>query len=338
MLSVLLIASGIGLWWRWEPWTLEYTLKASQDGEHYDFIKGEFSHDGRRLATAVSRGTIIIWNCMTGKAENSLYSKGSRWSGDVGFLRYSLDDHLLVTVDDEHWTRIWDAQTGEVLKTLDYPSEIVRSPEVAFANPSKLKEGTVEYMLYHKLYEQRIVPKRILFLPGNKMFLSFDSDDRNRLWDIREGVIRRVFEHSKEEIVVTAFLRSDSLYWLSTASNYKKKEFNALIWDAGLKKRIAVLGGHETYVGYTLTSPDGRRVLTMAANTARIWTLESKNVVLTAQKTFDGEKLKNWLSNCWESIPRLSVAANRAARTKRQAVDREDRKRRQHRNPAPKRP
>jgi WD40 repeat protein len=58
VIFVLLAASGMGLWWRWESWVLEGALVGHND----DVVRAAFSPDSRRVVTASHDSTARIWD------------------------------------------------------------------------------------------------------------------------------------------------------------------------------------------------------------------------------------------------------------------------------------
>src|ERR1022692_423535 len=62
LLSVLLLGSLATLWWNWQPWALEHTLR----GHGNIVYTAVFSPDGRRIVTASNDNTARVWDAQTG--------------------------------------------------------------------------------------------------------------------------------------------------------------------------------------------------------------------------------------------------------------------------------
>lgn len=73
-----------------------------------------FSHDDRLLASAGHTGTVKLWDSQTGTLQRILTGH----SEAVQSARFSYDDQLLLSAS-AHTVNIWDASTGEVLRTFD---------------------------------------------------------------------------------------------------------------------------------------------------------------------------------------------------------------------------
>ncbi|HEY3321108.1 MAG TPA: WD40 repeat domain-containing protein [Planctomycetota bacterium] len=109
-LFVLLIGSSGTLWWKWEPWALERTLKG-----HTDSINGiDLSRDGRRLVSASMDKTARVWDTQTG-AEVAVL-KGH--SGPVYPAVFSPDGERVISGETSGMVCLWNANTGAQLVAL----------------------------------------------------------------------------------------------------------------------------------------------------------------------------------------------------------------------------
>ncbi|KAF8637401.1 hypothetical protein AX17_002896 [Amanita inopinata Kibby_2008] len=99
------------------------------DGHTDEVWNIEWSHDGCYLASASKDKSVIIWQVTYTGPEPSLHD----WSihlvlkdhpYSVGCLAWSIDDSLLLT-SAEHFIKIWNAQTGVCLRSLEEHTETV---------------------------------------------------------------------------------------------------------------------------------------------------------------------------------------------------------------------
>ena len=80
---LLLVTSGMGLWWHWGPWVKVRELT----GHKAAFYHASFSPDGSLLCTTSHDGTARIWNGTTGEPVKVLQGG---WQGG-GLARFSCD-------------------------------------------------------------------------------------------------------------------------------------------------------------------------------------------------------------------------------------------------------
>jgi WD40 repeat protein len=140
VLFVLVVGSGMGVWFRWEPWVVERTLagrsglvwqecrspdgrrivsvsrdatprvRDAETGRELVVLKGHtevvtsavFSRDGVRILTASYDGTARVWDVETGRELTALSSHGG-----VATAAFSPDDHHVVTAGWNGTARLW---------------------------------------------------------------------------------------------------------------------------------------------------------------------------------------------------------------------------------------
>jgi WD40 repeat protein len=100
---------------------------AQLKGEGCNLLQADFSHDGRRVVTALTDGTARVWDVAS--ARQLLVLKGHE--GYVRSAAYSPDGRRIVTGGDDRTARLWDAETGKEVATLR--GHISSVKEVRFA-------------------------------------------------------------------------------------------------------------------------------------------------------------------------------------------------------------
>lgn len=143
-----------------------------------------------------------------------------------------------------HPIRIWDANTGEPLFSL----------------------------------EKHTLPVKVLaFSPDSKTLASGDTGNRIRLWNVDTGTSRAIFKTSTGSFDVLTFSPNSKL--LASGSNDGKVR----LWDATVKKQVGsgmlqqytpllTLKGHKNQVSALAFSPDGKTLITASSyGNIRIW-------------------------------------------------------------------
>jgi WD40 repeat protein len=276
---------------------------------HGDSVKQAiFSPDGRVLAT-VAGGTVRLWDVETGKPMDiALVSrrwllgaafdpKGTRllaygaggasivdlrprtgrqlltsWVADASF------DHkgkLAVSAGRDGLVVVWDAATGERLKTLEAHeggAHVARfSPDDRWV-VSGGSDGTVR--VWHELRESVLLRAHastvysVAFNPDGSRFVT--SGANVRIWD----TVRKQLVHELRGQTAGAYMAEFSRDGRRVIT--AGVDGVARIWDAESGHAVAELSGHRAVVASAAVSPDGRRAATASDDsTVRLWDLAS---------------------------------------------------------------
>jgi len=277
------------------------------------------SPDGRRIVTAATYNTALIWDAGTGEQIAVLEGHTDR----LNSASFSSDGRRIVTASADNTARIWDAGTGRQIASLG--GQIQRLNSVSFSPDgqrivSALPDGTarvwnaesgVELLLLEDPTDAAI--ERVSFGPDGRRIVTAASHTA-RVWDAASGeqIAPPMLGHSwkglfRERLVITSASFSPDGRWIITASSDK----TARVWDAEtgidmalLEKRILselevgtevaetdteeanrrILKGHGGAVWCASFSPDGSRVVTASSDkTARVWDAERGNEVFSLE-------------------------------------------------------
>lgn len=218
----------------------------------------------------------------------------------VNSVSYSPDGKFIVTASRDRTIKIWDAQSGKELKTLEKNPTNVRN--ATFTPDGKLVVSTTgEWNKKKKAWEGEIkfwdpeTGKAIRSLTGHSdqiRAMAFNSDGSKLvtagedgtavLWDVKEGKAIKTFSGHKEKILDVAITQDGSKIATCTAAepglpaaDNKKKdkkddkkappkdEPSIKIWDTGTGKELQTIRDSERDVTSVTFSPDGK---TLAAS------------------------------------------------------------------------
>jgi WD40 repeat protein len=225
-----------------------------------------------------------------------------RWVGDlidhgdrVMYARFSPDGTKAVTTSRDKTAKLWDAQTGRLIRIFGGHDERVIS---AVISPDGTKLATASADGTAKLWDAKrgsLIQTfkghsdglySVVFSPDGTKVLTASADGTAKLWDTTTdpskgklvGLMSRLFKktlihsfkgHSKD-IRIAVF--SPNGEKILTASD----DYSAKLWDAKTGQHIHTLKGHNREVFSAVFSPDGSQVLTGSADkTGRLWDIRT---------------------------------------------------------------
>ncbi len=150
----------------------------------------------------------------------------------VQAVAYSPGGETVLTGGFDGTGRLWDADTGEVLTTVEHGAWVW---SVAFA-------------------------------PDGGRFLTAGEDGVARVWDIGTGALVRTLEEPGTAVYAAAFSPDGARVATGGTGN------RAVLWEVESGTAVRQFDGHEGWVRAIAFSPDGSRLLTGSSDqTARIW-------------------------------------------------------------------
>src|SRR5262245_21172200 len=230
----------------------------------------EFSPDGKKLATIISR-TLKLWDLETGK---ELIVPKVR-AGMIMSVAFSPDGTRLATAS-VFSAQVWDAISGQELTA--FPRVTTRAP-VAFspdgtrllsganANTAKLWDAVTGREVTTFAGHARVVTC-VAFSPDGKNIATASEDRSVKVWDAATGQEINTFKGHTRDIRCLAFSADGKK--IVTGSD----DHTAKIWDASPRQEVIHL---EKYPGAALSvaiSPDTERVAwASAAPGMELWDL-----------------------------------------------------------------
>src|SRR5262249_52469786 len=154
----------------------------------------------------------------------------------------------------DHSVKVWDAQTGERLLSVDGHSGGVQS--VAFSPDGKY-----------------LASSSVGIGPG-----SIQGEAQVKVWDAQTG--RELSGHTGKGFhgAVTRVIFSPDGKRLASASHEKTVD----VWDAQTGRETVTLKGHSGYIRSIVFSPDGKRLASASDdNTVKVWDAQTGQELLT---------------------------------------------------------
>jgi WD40 repeat protein/serine/threonine protein kinase len=269
----------------------------AQNGKELLTIKGRsswvaFSPDSQRLAgLSKSYGEAKIWNVEDG--QELLTLKGERGDGKLVQVAFSPDGKWLAAShlargDGRGHVNIWDAQSGEKLRTLPagppkpdvgggHGYHIAVSPDGKRIAVGERGWGNKEPMAV-EVWDAE-TGQTLLTMPGHtgsvfgmaysldgKRIASASADKTLKLWDAQSG--DELFTLKGHSSIVTSTAFSPDGKCLASASSDRTVK----LWDTQTGQELATLRGHSDGLNSVAFSPDGKRLVSASSDrTVKVW-------------------------------------------------------------------
>ena len=202
---------------------------------------------------------------------------------------YSPDGTKILSSSNDMTLKIWDAKTGEELKTLEGHSNSVWCCNFS-PDGIKVVSGSADKKVIIWDTETGEKIKTLIghskgvnsckFSPDSKKIVSSSEDASIKIWDAISGNIIKTFV--EEKIVLSCDFSPDGNKIVSGGCDKKAK-----IWDVNKGQEIVKLVGHSRRIHSCSFSPDGRKIITGSKDqTLRIWDARSGKKI----KTLSGHK------------------------------------------------
>lgn len=240
-----------------------------------------FSSDGRMLvcgglAAKEEKSSLCFWDLVASSEFSHLRMHNkSTWA-----VAFSPDSRFIAAAsDNDHSVRIWEASTGECLRTLVGHRSSIRA--VAFSPNGQLfvsgsedqtlriwETGTGECL--KNLQGFSTFAWSTAFSPDGKIMASGDEDHLLRLWEVRSGRVLRILAGHTFRITSVAFSPDGKMLASGSEDNTVR------VWDASSGFCLTILRGHTHKVRSVAFSRDGSMLASGGEDrTVRLWDIRS---------------------------------------------------------------
>jgi WD40 repeat protein len=229
-----------------------------------------FQPAGGQLATAGSKGDIVLWDVTTAKLLRTLRDH----TGPIIGLSYRPDGKRLASASLYGTVRVWDLATGEEVVRFGRHGDLVRG--VAYS-PDGRRIASWGADTQIRVWDAD-TGKEQLRLAGHwhrVMSLSFHKDGRHlvsvgsdgrRIWDLQTGQLERAF-HGINSAAFMATFSPDGRRLVFAGCDRTVQ-----VWDWPSCQEVLALRGHATIVTALAFSGDGHRLFSASPDgTLRVW-------------------------------------------------------------------
>jgi WD40 repeat protein len=206
--------------------------------------------DGSRFVSVADRDLAVrIWDIEAGEPISALAPN----SAHVNAVTSSPDNRYVVTGGDDGKARIWDIDSGVLLRVLDHARSI---------------------------YSLTISPDGRHLVIGSKTLAGTHEKGLIWVWDFELGILLHTLEGHYGHVTSIA-MTADSRYILSGGQDGAVR-----LWDLETGTLLYSMAGHEGPVLNVTVTPDGRHIISGSSdNTLRLWQLHGGVFIHSVEHT-----------------------------------------------------
>jgi WD40 repeat protein/serine/threonine protein kinase len=248
-----------------------------------------------RLAVCGEHAEAMVFDTTTGKLAFPALKHTRRLTS----IDYSTDGQWLVTAGLDGHARVWNAETGGLLKTLEHKSPLtnaVFNPDGSMVMTTGV-EGTITFWDVatgkHRFppakHGQNAISKAA-FSPDGAYAGTTSYDFTTMIWNAQTGKqVGSPLQHQYEAVWLDFHPSSKRL----ATSSY---DTTARLWDVETTESLGAPLQHQGWVMHVLFSPDGQMVSTCSRDrSARFWDAENGQA-LSPPLPHTGRVVSQWMS------------------------------------------
>ena len=252
------------------------------------------SHDERFLLTGGENREARLWQ-LTPRADGMEARLVRRFSGhgsEITAVAFSIDDNLVYTGDARGYGRLWNTQTGELARRLDGHTLKIMQAVFLPGGRHLLTASGDNTVARWEIATGRELRDQVLRHPDKVISLSTSAngtrgvtsceDGKVRVWDLTAARVLRTLE-TPQTLVNSVAMSADG----SRVVTADPDADTVLLWNARTGEQLQAGGeaaGNSDWMNlqsegaqvWTVHfAPDGRSLLTVGGDDARLWDLES---------------------------------------------------------------
>jgi WD40 repeat protein len=280
---------------------------------HSEAIRAvSFSPDGLTLASGSSDCTVKLWNITTGMCSKTLQGhENGVWAvsyAPFASTRYESesgstcnpDNVMLASGSDDHTIKLWNPNTGEVLKTLEGHKGGVRSINYN-SDGTTLVSGSYDYTVkvwdiftgqtLRTLQGHVNGVSAVSYNSDNATLASGSDDQTVKLWDIETGHILKTLQGHTSWIFSVEFSPITAAVAQPGKAILEKKgimlasggyDHTIKLWDSSTGKILQTFQGHTNGIRSINFSPDGSTLASGSDDhTVKLWNVSTGKVLKT---------------------------------------------------------
>ena len=198
---------------------------------------------------------------------------------DLTDARFSPNGNLIITASNDKTAKLWDAQDGKLVASLEGHEAKVTTAAISPDNQTiltvsedttaKLWEVSSGKLLFTFSGHSREIP-RAEFSPDGRTIITASWDKTAKLWDAKTGEVILSLE-GHQGVVRDARFSPDGTKLLTASWDQTAK-----LWDAKTGEVLLSLEGHHGVIWGAYFSPDGTKVVTASGDeTAQLWDINN---------------------------------------------------------------
>jgi WD40 repeat protein len=301
VVAVAAIAAAVGAWYQTKNAQLSranslgrYSMSLLTEGKDLDAFL-EAIRAGKILQKYRAKDPqvlgALIGNVYEGRERNRLLGHGSL----VRSVSISNDGKTIVSGSWDYTIKVWNRETGELIRTLTGHNNYVNS--VSISNDSKtIVSGSGDNTI--KVWNLETPDAEPLTLTGHngpvisvsisndsKTIVSGSADNTIKVWNLETGeLIRTLTGHNGS--VNSVSISNDSKTIVSGSDDYTIK-----VWNLETGAEIRTLTGHQNWVKSVSISNDSKTIVSGSSDfTIKVWNLETGKEI----STLKGHKGQVW--------------------------------------------
>ena len=257
-----------------------------------------YSPNGK-LASGLYGGVIRLWDASSGallqtidghvgavrwlNSDGTVKLRAENYGWEVTSLTYSADGKTLASGSTDNTVKLWDAETGKLLRTFRGQKGIVLSVALA-PNGKTLASGYYKAIKLWDASSGKLLRTleghddhvlSVSFASDGNTLASGSSDKTIKLWDVRSGEILRTLE-APISVESVAFSPDGAMLASGGWDN------NAKLWNVSSGKLLRTLKGHTNWVKSVAFAPDGKTLASGGLDkTIKIWDAHSGELLRT---------------------------------------------------------